>query len=274
MRLGLFPALTRSDDWASVHILLTGSASMVLPGGQRCWQPSPLVSPGRPVTTLGRAEGCVGRGVPSATPCRGRCPFARLLPTEYPQRPTQGPTPSARREQSPSLGTVHRPRCGFRLLEGHHPEPPPQQPRLARGQESGRHVQRRARDGRREARGALAGLQPPRTHCGRRADGCWLPESRRSLSPGGILLSASQVPRSVCECRTPPRANTLYKPLAGQMPMRAEEEGAVRGARAALAERMLGAAFQRGLEELSGAEAETGEGLWEGSRLLSVDAEQ
>lgn len=60
------------------------------------------------------------------------------------------------------------------------------------------------------------------------------------------------------------------------MPMRAEEEGAVRGARAALAERMLGAAFQRagGLEELSGAEAETGEGLWEGSRLLSVDAEQ
>lgn len=107
-------------------------------------------------------------------------------------------------------------------------------------------VQRRAWDRPREARGALAGPQPPRTHCGRRADGCWLPESRRSLSPGGILLSASQVPRSVCECRTPPRANTLYKPLAGQMPMRAEEEGAVRGARAALAERMLGAAFQRG----------------------------
>lgn len=71
MRLGLFPALTRSDDWASVHILLAGSASMVLPRGQRCWQPSPLVSPGRPVTTLGRAEGRVGRGVPSATPCRG-----------------------------------------------------------------------------------------------------------------------------------------------------------------------------------------------------------
>lgn len=139
MCLGLFPALTRSDDWASVHILLTGSASMVLPGGQRCWQPSPLVSPGRPVTTLGRAEGRVGRGVPSATPCRGGCPFARLLPTEYPQRPTQGPTPSAHREQSPSLGTVHRPRCGFRLLEGNRPAPPPQQPRLARGQESGRH---------------------------------------------------------------------------------------------------------------------------------------
>lgn len=139
MRLGLFPALTRSDDWASVHILLAGSAFMVLPRGQRCWQQSPLVSPGRPVTTLGRAEGRVGRGVPSATPCRGGCPFARLLPTEYPQRPTQGPTPSAHREQSPSLGTVHRPRCGFRLLEGHRPAPPPQQPRLARGQESGRH---------------------------------------------------------------------------------------------------------------------------------------
>lgn len=155
MRLGLFPALTRSDDWACVHILLTGSASMVLPGGQRCWQPSPLVSPGRPVTTLGRAEGRVGRGVPSATPRRGGCPFARLLPTEYPQCPTQGPTPSAHREQSPSLGTVHRPRCGFRLLEGHHPEPPPQQPRSGtwtgkrktlstaeRGTDSGRRVAR------------------------------------------------------------------------------------------------------------------------------------
>lgn len=76
MHLGIFPALNCSDNYTSVHILLPRSVSMVLPGGQRCWELPPLVSPELPVTTLGHAEGRVNRGVHSATPCHRVCQFA------------------------------------------------------------------------------------------------------------------------------------------------------------------------------------------------------
>lgn len=154
-------------------------------------------------------------------------------------------------EQSPSLRTVHRPRRGFQLLESHHPigkprVPPPRQPRHGTGTGNPKHTvqRRRGTNGGRHAALARrpAALENP----------LWVargepmaPGFKPKAEPWGNSLSVSQFPRSFCECRRPPHANTFYKPPVCGILTRAEEEDGVGGARAALLERMLGGAFQK-----------------------------